>query len=579
MQQTMCKFKEFEDKFDTYKSDIKNGKVKELEALQKELDDKMTALNKKKEEMLAELESRKEQMELMKQQMEQKLFMLETEIYAIRCYLGEVVDFIKLRKGKNASICQPLVMLQKVRYLDEEMGKLGALYNFSIDDLEYFEQVIRDNDIVMNNFLPAQKCICLVRLSKTGLRLSRSETFANMLDLYRDEHGKKIGILIRDGENIYMCWTDEEKISIKEDMFYRPSIKTYEQEDEYLADKAESSQYEVASRYFLFNILLGASSGEYNEPILTLNPKANLYVPSEYVIYSTADAWIEDNRFGTLSDIVNKINEHTKVGDSIITCQHLYPENYSGHRANGAWENARGRGDRNITHDVSASDGAIYKINCIDYEGSILKIVTDQIETKRYTKWVAGQLKETFREEVLDIDFWYTNKDTDETIETKLARWLDNHGLTYDNIAERELSKYKRTYISLSKCNMDYVYNGGRYTERQRESRANFRIDEDEYVNVELMNSEWIKYILTTRKIGDRFGSNRHMDFNYVVFYLNKMLKEVVEREKEEYKLISQHVDLTKYPEWMVALSEWKVETGHHIIGPRYAKQFAKTLS
>lgn len=34
-----------------------------------------------------------------------------------------------------------------------------------------------------------------------------------------------------------------------------------------------------------------------------------------------------------------------------------------------------------------------------------------------------------------------------------------------------------------------------------------------------------------------------------------------------------------KYPEWMVALSEWKVETGHHIIGPRYAKQFAKTLS
>ena len=49
--------------------------------------------------------------------------------------------------------------------------------------------------------------------------------------------------------------------------------------------------------------------------------------------------------------------------------------------------------------------------------------------------------------------------------------------------------------------------------------------------------------------------------------------------EKEEYELISQHIDLTKYPEWMVALSEWKISTGHHKIGARYAKQFAKTLN
>lgn len=574
----MERAKQFEEQFAQNLQDIKDGKTEELEALQKEVEEKMAELNKRKEALMAELNAKKEQLEEMKSQMEQKLFLLETEIYAIRCYLGEVVNFIHLRKGKNADIEQPLVMLQKVRYLDEEMGKLDALYDFSVDDLKYFEQVIQKDDNVLNNFLPTQKCVCLVRLSKTSIRLSASDTFANVLDAYRDEHGKKIGILIRDGENVYMTWTDEEKISVNEDMFYRPSIKTYSTEDEYLAQKAQSSKEEIASRYFLFNILLGISSGEYSEPLLTIHPKANLYVPSEYVIYSTADAWIEDNRYGVLSDLLDRINQYTLVGDNILTVKGLRPEGYNNSLRTGTWENYRGVGDRNITHDVSARDGAIYKINRIDYADSVLEVVTDKTKTVRNTKWVAGKLKDEEREEVLEISFYYNNSSTDAEMEKRLADWLERNGLTEENIIKKDLRKNKCTYISLAKSNMDYVYNGGRYTERQRESRANFLVHDYEYMNVELLNSEWLKYFLTTRKIGSSFGGNRYADFNYVVYYLNKSLKTVVEREKQEYELISQHIDLTKYPEWMVTLSEWKIYTGHHIIGPRYAKQFANTL-
>lgn len=579
MQTGLQKISEFEKAFKDRKKDIEDGKTKELEALQKEIEDKMAILNKRKEALMAELEAKKEELEIMKQQLEQKMFILETEIYAIRCYLGEVVDFIHLRKGKNADLEQPLVMLQKLRYLDEELGKLDALYNFSIDDLKYFEQLVQRDDNIVNNFLPTQKCVCLVRLSKTGIRLSSSDTFANVLDVYKDEHGSKIGILIRDGENVYMTWTDEDKIEIKEDMFYRPGIKTYSVEDSDLIEKTQSTKEEIASRYFLFNILLGASSGEYTEPILTLNPKANLYIPSEYVIYSTADAWLEDNRFGVLSDIVERVNECTKVGDNVITCQSLFPESYSGKYHTGRWENVRGRGDRNITHDVSAHDGQIYPINCIDYCDSSIEITTDKAYKEKHSRWVAGEIEEWYTDEVKECRFYFTNNDTFETVEAKIDKWLEREGITRENITDRKEYITKRTYISLSKSNMDYIYNGGRYTERQREARANFSIYSDEYVNVELMNSEWIKYFLTTRKIGKCFGSLRFADFNYVVFYLNKMLKLVVEREKEEYELISQYVDLTKYPEWMVSLSEWKISTGHHKIGTRYAKQFAKTLN
>ena len=43
---------------------------------------------------------------------------------------------------------------------------------------------------------------------------------SNVLDTYKKFHGKQIGILIRNGENLYVGWTDEEKVRIKDENVY-----------------------------------------------------------------------------------------------------------------------------------------------------------------------------------------------------------------------------------------------------------------------------------------------------------------------------------------------------------------------
>ena len=39
----------------------------------------------------------------------------------------------------------------------------------------------------------------------------------NILKAYNRYHGKTIGIIIRNGENLYLGWTDEERVHIKDD--------------------------------------------------------------------------------------------------------------------------------------------------------------------------------------------------------------------------------------------------------------------------------------------------------------------------------------------------------------------------
>ena len=56
------------------------------------------------------------------------------------------------------------------------------------------------------------------------------------------------------------------------------------------------------------------------------------------------------------------------------------------------------------------------------------------------------------------------------------------------------------------------------------------------------------------------------------------MLAFVKDREAKEAKDLSQYIDLSKYQNWVVDLSEWKIETNHHILTPRYVQQFAKHL-
>lgn len=565
--------------------DIKEGKHEEVQELQLQIETLKQEMEAKKEALLNQLNAKMQQLEEMKEQLNQQIFVLDSEIYSIRCFLGEVVDFACLRTGSHADINTPVVLYQKIRYLDEEMGKICSFYNLESDELDMFEKLIAQRDDVFNTFLPAQKSIALVRLSKDGKRFTYSEAYHNMLDRYELEHANTIGILIRNGDFLYIGWTDDTRINIKEDMFYSPGVTSVAVDDESVNTKLldDSNITAVVSRYFIYSILNGILHGNYENTLLSLPVDVNLLLPNEHVIFSTGDGWLEDNRFGSAADIINKCNSDIQLGDNIITVQSVRP--YHSNNIYQAYCNDRGIGDRNRTHDVSAHDKTIYPINLINWHGSKITYYRKPKEDeKKPDKF--NPHKKVYKPDELVEDKLYLDE------QTKLSDWKSFFNRYIESraryrsegetvVGEPELT-YVDThyYVSLLKWSGDgdYVYNGGRYTKRQREARANFELDPSEFINVEVMNSEWIKYLLITKKVdGVRIGG-REINYNYFIPYLNRMMDHVKQREIEERELISKHLNLSDYPEWMVALSEWKLTTGHHKIGVRYAKQFANFL-
>lgn len=157
------------------------------------------------------IEQKKREMEEMVQSMENQLFVLDTELYAIRCWMGETIKFSKLCSGKYAGMEVPVVLYQKLRYLDEEMGKYLSIYDFDADDQSSFEEAIRHRQDLRDIFAPPEKSISLICVSRNRIQYGCNPTVANMLKAYETYHGNQIGILLRDGENVWIGWTDIDK--------------------------------------------------------------------------------------------------------------------------------------------------------------------------------------------------------------------------------------------------------------------------------------------------------------------------------------------------------------------------------
>ena len=340
---------------------VENARIGELAELQKEIEEKTRELEAKKANMMAILEQKKAEMEKIMQEMKNKLFMLESEIYSIRCFLGETVEFVKLRSGEDAPIDTPVVLHQKLWYLDEELGKIAGIYNFDFSDQKLFETFLAKNSIALEVFCGPEKCVSLVKVSKTGQTWeSHSTIYGDIVENFDKYHGSKIGIIIRNGENVYLGWTDDEKINIKEDMFYVPDTeKVVNPED---AQKASSVE-EIVSRYFIFSILQGAME---NQKMLSLPHKESFSVPSEYIIYSAADAWLTDNRYGTFADIVDKCNSYIAKGNDVMIMESLSDGHWSSGWGGHTRTFDRDRNYSKRTGDVSAVNGHIYKINLIE---------------------------------------------------------------------------------------------------------------------------------------------------------------------------------------------------------------------
>lgn len=95
------------DKLKQEEDDIKHARSGELANLQAQIDALMSTLEAKKNSLMAQMEEKIAEMEAVKENLENQIYLLDSQLYAIRCYAGEVVKFAHIRKGRNAPNTEP----------------------------------------------------------------------------------------------------------------------------------------------------------------------------------------------------------------------------------------------------------------------------------------------------------------------------------------------------------------------------------------------------------------------------------------------------------------------------------------
>lgn len=557
------------------KQDI-NKKQDEIEAALDQIKQQKKAQKEEIERMKAEIEARfaekfevlnrkKAELELKKEQLTNELFVLDTQIYGIRCYFGETVSFSTIVSGKDAPEDEPVVLHQKIRFLDEELAKWMSIYGFDGNDTGMFEQLLAARPDLRAFFFPGEKSISLVRISRDGkihvssYRASSDGAkmvYENIIKEYAVYHGAKIGILVRNGENCYIGWTDDDRISINDgNAFLTPKKQTIDMDaqvevTDWLGRKKEredvrTDKEEVASRYFLFSVMQGLVD---NSKLITLPVRSNVTESSPYVVYSMADTWLKDTTYGSLTDILQKYNGLMRKGDMLLTLSGLGAEGRKYER----YSNDRGIGYRNRTHDVYVADNTIYPANLVkniqqmrySFEARDRKFGSDEYEDWRSLSYLSGY--STFEEFYRGYGFPAT--------------------MQYRNVQSEDAFE-QEVYVSLQK---DKNWRTG------AESTANFLLYSDEYINLTYLNTDLIRYVLTNGDLGKQFSGR---NLSSMLPYLNHMMSFLKEREAVEKNLIRSCPLRTELPsDWRMKLSGWKMENDVHVITEYQAKRFAKTL-
>lgn len=597
------------DKITATQNDIENkrNEIKELEEKQRqEIERIKQEIMAKYQEQFDLINQKKQEMEAQMEQLENQLFILDTELYAIRCFMGETISFTQILSGTHTDVEVPVILYQKLRYLDEEMGKYLAIYDFDGNDISLFEEVLKYREDLRDIFAPPEKSISLIRISRNSIQYGINEHVANMLKEYETYHGRQIGILIRDGENLWMGWTDEDRINIYDgNAFLNPKEEITSTDDD---TGSSSTKEEIASRYFVFSILQGVLQ---KQKMILLPDEASVFKSNPYVIYSMADGWLEDNRFGTFADIVKRINSQPlKVGDMVLTTilitrDDRYHSIYVKPTYMDAWNNDRGRGGKNRTHDAYIPDKTVLPVNLIDIE-EVYCIVYDEYKceiqqvsvadnsnlytykTERTNKLIKADREDTF----YIINGYYDSRKKDYynlkgMTEEEIYRWY----LAYD---DRNWGTYSRNnYIDpiskegsyrvpkrIKKKRTIYHYflsavkSGSYWSEKK--SYANMEIEEGEYLNLTYLNSVYVLYAIQNRKIGGWHVGRKCIDYANSIQYLNIALEYLRKREQEEERLLKKYIEL--YPDWQVDLSEWRIEHQYHRLTDVRAKKFAKYL-
>lgn len=133
-------------------------------------------------------------------------------VHTMRLFLGEGVEVETLLEGEGASASEPLHLMQRMLYLDEEIFVSSVMdEGFHAGNMRDLPQLLSANPDLLDRMLPHPRCVAIARIRRKSREF---ETPKNLMEVFslieKDQQDRFVQILIRDGENVRMVMADEE---------------------------------------------------------------------------------------------------------------------------------------------------------------------------------------------------------------------------------------------------------------------------------------------------------------------------------------------------------------------------------
>ena len=312
----------------------------ELESMLKEMYQKQAAI---REQLQQEIEFN-----------QQKLFVKSADLYALEYRLGFPVEFKQLLQGTQAELETPVSIHQKVYFLDEDLPRISLLTN--IPEVKSVEELLSSSPAALDYLMPSKKGISFVKMSRNNKDYSLNKD--HKLTYSQKFHANQVGIIVRNNENVWFAWADADKVKLTENSF--ASRATNENLDKDL----------LASRYFIFNLILGLL--ERGDLLSVPTPPTDIASLefNRYVVFSNADAQIESHPYLPFADIVKQVNDFVQKNDTVYIPQTLTDGKVDGRK----FKASRGKSKERVTTFGATVHQGFNAIKDIEYKPDFTEV-------------------------------------------------------------------------------------------------------------------------------------------------------------------------------------------------------------
>lgn len=310
----------------------------EIENLKAQMEAKISAMYEMQAQMMSELQAKIERYQ-------HELLVMRTDLTAFEYRHGLTIDFTRITGGECAPVEQPIVIYQKLIYLDEDLPRFEKLYDTDAGSLEV---ALKHSPALLEHICPTNKGVSFLKMRNASGKFELNNTVMKFIE---DTMPNQIGVLVRNGENTWLTWLDSDKVSFSQDSF--ASVSSQEK---------EPSVKLIQSRYYVFSIILGMiERGE----MLQLDHVPVDVFSDPSIILSNADSQITDSTYIELGALLHTLNDYSKPDDPIFILN-SFTDQAKYHSYYGSGTTERGRGDNALTNDTSVKRG-VNKIRGIDY--------------------------------------------------------------------------------------------------------------------------------------------------------------------------------------------------------------------